>query len=305
MEDIPKFPDLEPIELKHKEFLLNYFKSIQPVISELNFVEIFAWRKLRKIYITEYENNIVLFLEKKGKKYFYPPFSRETDKIILELLTYFKLKNEDVKVNAYPDDLLYLLENIIEKITLEDDRDNYDYIYLTEDLINLTGRKYDGKRNNIKKFLKTYKYEFLPLTDEILEDCIKFQEKWCNIKNCKEDMSLKNESEAVMEILKNFNNLPCFGAVLKIGNYIEAYTIASELNSETAEIIVEKANPEFSGIYQAINQMFCEKFLKNYKYVNRQQDTGDLGLRKAKLSYHPFKLLKKYNIGLKNGNNQN
>lgn len=148
MEDIPQFPDLEPIELKHKEFLLNYFKSIQPVISELNFVEIFAWRKLRKIYITEYENNIVLFLEKKGKKYFYPPFSRETDKIILELLTYFKLKNEDVKVNAYPDDLLYLLENIIEKITLEDDRDNYDYIYLdkirqhTHRIINTTDKHY-------------------------------------------------------------------------------------------------------------------------------------------------------------------
>jgi len=303
MRNLAKFPDLESVELKHKDLLLNYFKSVQPVISELNFVEMFAWRKLKKICITEYKNNIVLFLEKDGQKYFYPPFSHSTDKIIIELLEYFKSLNENIKVRAYPDDLLHLLDNIMDKIILEDDRDNYDYVYLTEDLINLTGRKYDGKRNNIKKFLKNYKYEFLPLTDEIIADCIKFQEKWCNIRNCPEDLSLKNESYAVMEILNNFNKLPCFGAVLKIGDSIEGYTIASELNNETGEVIVEKANPEFYGIYQAINQMFSEKFLKKYKYVNRQQDTGDLGLRKAKLSYQPFKLLKKYNIGIKNGNN--
>lgn len=297
---LPEFPATEIIDLKYKKIILDYFEKIQPIISEFNFVEMFAWRNIRKISISSYKNNLIFFLEKKGHKYFYPPFCDETAKIIKEIFLYFKSKNQNIKLNAFPDEKLDLIKNILNDLFLEDDRDNYDYLYLSEDLINLSGRKYDGKRNNIKKFIKNYKFEFIELTPDLLKECIEFQKKWCNIRNCNDDLSLSNENNAVLEILNNYEHLPVSGAVIKINNKIEAYTIASELNKETGEIIVEKANPEYVGIYQAINNFFAEKFLKKYRYINRQQDTGDEGLRRAKLSYHPFKLIKKYNIGLKN-----
>ncbi len=299
---IPQFPETEIIDLKHKDLILDYLKKIQPCISELNFVEMFAWRNLRKISISNYKNNLIFFLEKKGQKYFYPPFGKETEKIVKEILYYFKSNIESIKVNAFPDEKLDLIKNITDELFLEDDRDNYDYLYLCNDLVKLAGRKYDSKRNQLKKFIKNYNFEFSELTFDSVSECIEFQKKWCEIRNCNNDLSLTNENSAVLEILKNFSHLPAFGAVIKINKKIEAYTIASELNKQTVEIIVEKANPEYTGIYQAINNLFAEKFLIEYKYINRQQDTGDEGLRRAKLSYHPFKLIKKYNIGLINQN---
>jgi len=178
-----------------------------------------------------------------------------------------------------------------------EDRENWDYVYLRDDLVNLAGRKYDGKRNQIKKFKNTYPgFEFIAIEGKVIKECIDFQKKWCDMKPCKDDISLINENTAVMEILKNYEKLPVTGAMLKIDGAVHGFTIAGELNPETAVVHIEKANHEFKGIYQAINQMFCEEFLGKFKFINREQDLGNEGLRKAKMSYYPHHMVEKYII---------
>jgi len=102
-----------------------------------------------------------------------------------------------------------------------------------------------------------------------------------------------------MEMLTNFGKLSAIGGVLKIDGQVEGFTIAGELNSNTVVVYVEKANHDFKGIYQALNNLFVKKSLIKYTYINREQDVGDEGLRKAKLSYRPVFLVEKKLIRLK------
>lgn len=280
--------NFELLDLKHKDLLDNYFKNNRTEVSEFNFTEMFIWRNIRNTKIGFINDNICISVVKDKRKIFYRPFGNNKIKETIEFIFNNKLCEmiygyliEEIK------DLNLQNEYIIEK-----DRDNFDYVYLTDDLINLKGRKYDGKRNHIKKF-KQLNYHITPISKEILPSVIEFQKRWCKDRLCDDDLSLKNESVAVGELLSNFDKLSVFGAALFIDNIIQGYTIATELNDDTAVVIVEKANPQFKGIYQALNQLFAEKFLFKYKYINREQDTGNEGLRKAKMSYHPHHFVEK------------
>jgi hypothetical protein len=104
------------------------------------------------------------------------------------------------------------------------------------------------------------------------------------------------ENRMIHEVLDNFEALGLFGAAIMVHGRIEAFTVAERLNDDTAVIHIEKANNEFKGIYQAINNFFCSEGLAEYRFVNREQDEGKPGLRKAKLSYRPFMLAEKYNL---------
>ncbi len=280
--------EFELLELKHKQILDNYFSINRTKVSEFNFTEMFIWRKIRNTKIGFINNNICILIEKDNKKILYRPFGKNKIKETIKLFFYNHLCDfvygylqEEIE-NLYLDD-----EYIIEK-----DRDNFDYVYLADDLINLKGRKYDGKRNHLKKFEKM-SYNITEINKEILPEVFDFQKRWCADRLCDDDMSLRNESLAVNELLSNFDKLSVFGSALYVNNNIEGYTIATELNKETAVVIVEKANPEIKGIYQALNRIFAEKFLSKYKYINREQDAGSEGLRKAKLSYHPHHFVEK------------
>jgi hypothetical protein len=120
--------------------------------------------------------------------------------------------------------------------------------------------------------------------------------KWCIEKNCQENSQLCNEWHAIKDALMLFDELKLTGAAIVIDGKVEAFTIGEILNNTTAVIHIEKASPLIPGIYAAINQMFCEHELQNTHFVNREQDLGDDGLRKAKLSYHPVKLVEKFKI---------
>ncbi|MCX7697931.1 MAG: phosphatidylglycerol lysyltransferase domain-containing protein [Candidatus Goldbacteria bacterium] len=281
--------NFEPLDLKHKQMLDDYFRNFRTDVSEFNFTEMFIWRKIRNTRIGFINDNICVFVEKNNKKILYRPFGinkiNETIKFIFDNnlcdFIYGYLQDEIKELNINEADY-----------EIKKDRDNFDYVYLTDDLINLQGRKYDGKRNHLKKF-KQLDYKIMSINKDILPEVIEFQKKWCEDRLCEDDLSLKNESMAVNELLMNFDKLSVFGIAIFIEGKVQGYTIATELNKETAVIIVEKANPNIKGIYQGINQIFAEKFLFKYKYINREQDAGNEGLRKAKMSYHPNHFVEK------------
>jgi hypothetical protein len=178
------------------------------------------------------------------------------------------------------------------------DRDHSDYIYLTEDLIKLQGRKYHRKRNHIKQFKERYSYQYLALTPEWVSECLRLETEWCDLRHCEAIPGLANESIAIKEALGNFGQLRIKGGVILIDGRVEAFTLGEPLNRETAVIHIEKANPAFEGLYPLINQAFLEHEWPEYLYVNREQDLGEEGLRKAKESYFPHQMINKYTITL-------
>ncbi len=179
------------------------------------------------------------------------------------------------------------------------DRDNWDYVYMTKDLINLTGTKYHSKKKAIRKCLSKYKCVLEPISPKIVLECLKFQEEWCKQIDCTRYPSLIFENTAIVNSLREFENLDLTGAVIRIDGKIEALTIGERLNDNTAVIHFEKANAEVDGLYQVINNWFCREMLSDFEFVNREQDLGDPGLRRAKMSYHPNHMVEKYVAKLK------
>ena len=174
----------------------------------------------------------------------------------------------------------------------ERDPNNDDYVYSTYDLINLEGKKYHQKRNHINRFLKNYEYTYESIDDSNIEECIAAEIEW--LKGKEPDRSLQDEKIAIMEALNNFDQLGLKGGALRIDGKIQAFSIGDLLNPEMVVIHFEKANTEYHGSYAMINQQFAANCWKDIPYINREEDMGIPGLRKAKRSYHPIKMVEKY-----------
>lgn len=172
------------------------------------------------------------------------------------------------------------------------DRKNWDYLYRTRDLIELRGRKYQQKRNHINRFKQLYRYTFEPLRPQHLTGCLEVFHRWAEGKEPVE--TVVEERLALEEALKHMEHLSLKGAVILIDGKVEAFSIGSLLNRETALIHFEKANQDFSGIYSVINQHFAEETWAETKYINREDDMGIPGLRQAKERYHPTRMVEKY-----------
>ena len=180
---------------------------------------------------------------------------------------------------------------------ISSDRNNSDYVYLAQDLINLSGRKFHGKKNHLNQFYKDYPTaEYLPITCEIIPQCREVLINWYEIRRAENpnDEFLYYEQAAIHEIFDNFDDFKLKGGAISLGGKIIAFSYGEQLNSDTAVIHVEKADPEIRGAYAAINQNFIANEWANMTYINREEDMGLEGLRQAKESYRPVKLIEKF-----------
>ena len=196
-------------------------------------------------------------------------------------------------------------QHLVEELAGTDDqsiepvRDQFDYVYQTRDLIQLSGRKYHSKRNHIHNFLQAHAFTYAALQDDHLQACLELSGRWCEVRRCEEDLNLMGEWEAIREAFTDFHALAIQGGVIMIENKVEAFALGELLNEQTAVVHIEKANPEIPGLYTMINQQFCEKTWPQVPSINREQDLGEPGLRQAKLSYYPDHLVEKFQISLK------
>jgi hypothetical protein len=182
------------------------------------------------------------------------------------------------------------------KYAVVNDRDNSDYVYLAKDLISLSGNKYHRKKNHLNQFIKNHAFEYHPLNTELVRRVLGMQEAWCQIRECVVKPDLLAEDFAVREALTYFEELGYQGGAVLINSVVEAFSLGEPLNEDAAVIHIEKANLEIPGLYAAINQLFCLNAWSNFTYINREQDMGSEGLRKAKESYYPHHMVNKYTL---------
>ena len=186
------------------------------------------------------------------------------------------------------------------QIKLTEARDQWEYLHSVQDLIALKGSKYAHKRNRVRAFMSSYEWDYYPMLPEDFPAVMEFQERWRAHRNstmaADEAVSLYDEDLAIRTALENWDDFPFLGGIIKVDDEIVAYTIAEELDSQTLDIRFEKAFGEYAGSYQAINHLFLENQGAAYVWVNREEDMGEPGLRAAKLSYNPVKMLEKYTV---------
>jgi hypothetical protein len=295
--DIPEFPRFKELSLKEKPLLDEAFTQFPPVISEFTFTNLFIWRHAYQVKISCLQNFLCLLAEK-GKDPFFFSLIGEGD--VVEycriLFQYSEEKGIPPKIARVSEEMITRIDWKEEGFLFELDRDQSDYIYLTKDLIQLEGRKYHRKRNHIKQFKEKYSYQYIPLTSEWISECLRLETEWCDLRHCEVIPGLANESVAIKEAFTHFEQLGVKGGAILINGKLEAFALGEPLNPETVVIHIEKANPAYEGLYTLINQAFLENEWSGYTYVNREQDLGEEGLRKAKESYFPHHMIHKYII---------
>ena len=180
-------------------------------------------------------------------------------------------------------------------------RDDSDYLYLQSDLADLPGSEYQKKRNHVSKFIKKNKnynfvyFDYSTLTPQIKEDFLKVAKKWLCELSGNVDNSVCHESKSIEFAINHLSSFDFFGGILYINEKPRAITLASKISEEVIDIHFEKclADAAKDGGYAMINNLFAKE-CKNFKYINREEDLGIEGLRKAKLSYKPEIILDKY-----------
>lgn len=173
-------------------------------------------------------------------------------------------------------------------------RDWADYIYGRDKLSTLAGKKLHGKRNHIKRFMDAHpEWSYESITDENMEECVTMAKNWCRANCIQEDDEKEEEFHLVIRALRNFRTLHMKGGLLRTRDGVVAFTLGSPINTDTFDVSFEKAYSDIQGAYPMINQQFVLHELQDYTYINREEDVGVEGLRKAKLSYYPERLLEK------------
>jgi hypothetical protein len=285
----------KPVEIQDKDIFNRYFKDDPPDISELTFTNLFMWQGLYHPVWTELDNVLLIILNPEGVTPFglQPVGPGNRDEALHILLDHLGEKTSEPKICRAGE---RFVSEVVDKnrFSCLPDRNNSDYVYSTLDLIQLSGRKYHRKKNHLNQFIKRFQYEYHELDLELVECFIDMQEDWCRMRECVEIPDLLSEDYAVHMALTNFEELDYRGGAIKVEGRIEA--LGELLNNNTAVIHIEKANPEIPGLYAAINQMFCSNTWAEIEFINREQDLGNDGLRKAKESYIPDHMINKYTI---------
>ncbi len=281
------------IELSDRD-LFEKHTSNKEGIAMFSFASMFLWRNFYKTsYTLLYDTIVAKGVSDDGDEVIYFPRGIDnianTEKVIWKMrklydkaVSFMPLTNEicDRIAAVFPD----AKKNIIDG--------KCEYVYRRCDLADLSGKKYHAKRNHISKFDKNYTSEYTVINKDNISTLKEAAEYMFNLI----DGSPANEYSAIVDAIEHFDELELRGGVLTVGGKVAAYTIGSMINKRVADIHFEKADRGFEGSYAKINQMFVKTSFEDAEYINREEDLGLMGLRKAKLSYHPIHLNQMYSI---------
>ncbi len=205
----------------------------------------------------------------------------------------------NARFTRVPEALLAIWRQVFgQRVQATEARDHFDYVYSIPELIELKGNKFHKKKNLLHQFEKSNIFEYTPMQADCVEEVLDMQAEWHGWQEHPSE-ALVAENQAISRVLKNFDRLgSLMGGTIRVAGKVIAYTVGESLSKDTMVIHFEKGDTRFKGIYQAINKHFLAAQEDRFALVNREQDLGDEGLRKAKLSYNPVQFMQKYDVEL-------
>jgi hypothetical protein len=286
-----------PVTIDDKETIQAFFEKSAFRNCDFSFSNIFSWRHL---YNTTFavEDGYLYFRFQTLEElpgYLFPLGEGDLQKAVERIIQDAHERGNTFRLYAITQKMFDLIDKSMPgRFSFEKGRDWYEYIYSSKDLISLVGKKYQPKRNHINKFKRTYQWEYLPITREIIPDCLALYERWCEGNGGRNsEQSLAEERKATEKAFRYYERLGLTGGALRINGEILAYSYGQPLTKDTFGVHAEKCLYDIDGGFTMINQQFAEHNCANYLYINREEDIGLESLRQAKLSYHPVILLEK------------
>ncbi len=297
-------PNFKPVLLEYKAMFESYTKDHGYIQSEASFANHFIWQHSWDIRMAAHTKAMFILMESDlYRPLLLMPFMKDPSDSILPHM----LDSEEYMFGVYG--CFYMkgaTAEMVEKIKADCgdryafayDSYNSEYVYNSDDLINLRGKKYHSKRNHVNTFLKRYEATVEDYTSANREECLELQRKWAAGRDDMTEREAREEYESIERALDYREELGLRACVVKIGGQVEAFSVGERIREDAAVIHIEKANRDFDGLYAYINREFAAGYWADCKYINREEDLGVPGIRKAKQSYHPAFMIDKYDVFL-------
>ena len=285
--------EFQQITLQDQERYLALLGRCPQKTSDLSFANIFGWAEEYGLE-WRFDENLVWLRQQHPEPLLWAPVGPWNDVDWAALWP--RLAN--ASFHRVPEELTEIWRKTFgERMIPSEARGQWDYVYSIPELIELKGNRFHKKKNLLHQFQRNYRAVYHPLDMDCVERVLEMQSNWCTWKECVDSDALEAENTAIERVLKEWDRIPgLMGGALEVEGEIVAYTVAEALTADTVVIHFEKGDTRFKGVYQAINNLFLADAASGFKYVNREQDLDDEGLRKAKLSYNPTHFLKKYGV---------
>jgi len=288
--------EFRPVSIADREMVTAHMRCAGFRGSDYTFANLYNWAEVHNICIAEMGGLLIVRNGRENYGYLFPVGEGDVRPALEEITEMSHRLGHTLVHYNMPREAMEALDALYPgRFTFREQRDNFDYIYTRESLAGLAGKKLHGKRNHIARFKAAYPdWHYEPLTTQNLNEAWEMSLEWCRQKNCMQTASLRQESCAVYRAFQNFEAESLVGGLLRVGGRVVAFTMGSPVTEDTFVVHIEKAFSDVQGAYPMINQQFVQNALEGYTYVNREDDLGDEGLRRAKLSYYPAFLYERF-----------
>ena len=267
------------------------------------FGNLYIWHFSREIKYAIVDDCLVVLTKfpDEAHPFIFYPLGRGNHKgTILKMKEYFLDNQMPFSLRSLEQNQSAELENLFPNaFEIAPNRDRFDYIYNVEDLIALGGRALHKKKNHLNRFFNLYpNFAYERVDSHNAMEVLEAYSAW--FESGEKTAGLQNEMLGIKASLENFAQLDMRGGIIRIDGKIAAFSLGEQINEDSVVIHIEKGNTFYAGIYQAINQQFLKNEWAHLRFVNREEDLGIEGLRKAKMTYKPARFVEKSTAILKN-----
>jgi len=292
--------DFKSVTLEDKPIFDKYYEKYPPPHSDYIFTTLVSWIEYANYKFTQLNDTLIIMTDQKNYRRFRPPIGKYDKYIFDQVLELAKKESSDYPLEVIDTKTKDWILQQYPKLELTQNRDYFDYVYLSTDLAELPGSNYRKIRNRFNKFIKNYAYTTEKISEENMSEIKNFLKRWCLWKDCESDPLLENEKKAILYSMAHFFELKLSGIVLRINGNIEAIAVYEMMSSDMVVVHYEKGSPDFDGVYKAINTETAKLVQKEAKFINREADMGVPGLRKAKMSYRPHHMIEVFHMAKQN-----
>lgn len=281
------------VEIDDIPILNEYYSRYPSGSCDTTVGSIVMWRDYFNYEYAISEDTLTVLSKYDGNYCFSFPIGSNPRKMIELIEEYCKINGVSMKVCTLNEEETSIIANIFPDYTSFYDRDWFDYVYDFKALASLEGKNYSHQRNQIHKFEREYlNYSYEVISDDNLGEVIAFNNSF-TFHAEKQDDSADREIEMCLDVLNNYKKYDLVGGLLRVDGNVVGYSIG-EIIGDSIYIHIEKADTSYRGVYQMISNLFLKNNASDeIKFVNREEDCGDEGLRKSKLSSNPLFLLQK------------
>jgi len=287
-----------PITLESKPLFDSHYKTFPPIHSDYVFTTMISWNQYAQYEYLLIENSIIIKTTVHENIYLRPPIGKPNKAIFENLLSLAKTEELDFKLSMVTEPWKTWIKKHYPSASFISKSEYDDYVYLSRDLAELDGSAYRKIRNRLNKFNRQNSYETENITEENIPEVKRFLQRWCIWRDCEEDPLLQYEKKAVMFSMDYFNELALSGIAIRVNDHIEAVAIYEQMSPDTLVVHFEKGSPYYDGIYKVVNKETAQQVQQDVRFMNRESDMGNPGLRKAKQSYQPHHMIPVFTLQL-------